>query len=80
VDKEFLNQELKVKDSVEPDEIIWENIVFSDKENAGRRSTLYCSGFLFVILSAILFIYINDSYRTNMVLNPPLLCPEYELS
>jgi hypothetical protein len=37
VEKEFLNQELTVLDSAEPDEMIWENIVFSDADNRGRK-------------------------------------------
>jgi hypothetical protein len=49
-----------VKDSVEPDEVIWENITYSDKENAGRKRTLYCSAFFFILLSAVLFVFINN--------------------
>jgi uncharacterized protein YqhQ len=79
VEKEFENHELEVSNSVEPDEIIWDNIVFSYSENSGRRFLSRFVSLIFVIISVILFVYINDMYRYNRIMNPPLLCPNREI-
>ena len=51
--KMFLGQEIEVTQSIEPDEILWENLSFAKGSTENRKIIMYFVGLGVILLSTI---------------------------
>lgn len=74
--KEFLRQELTVEESIEPDEIIWENLSFTAGTTGGRKLIMNGMSIATLIFSSMIAIAMEGQKEYINAKFPPLDCPD----
>lgn len=74
--KEFLKQELTVEESIEPDEIIWENLSFTAGTTGGRKLIMNGMSVATLLFSALIAIAMEGQKEYIATKFPPLDCPD----
>ena len=75
-----MNRELNVVPTLEPDEIIWENLAFSGDEQRARQIVIKIISVVFLVMTTILTIYIGGLNKWIGIVIPVAVCPQYEFS
>lgn len=75
-EKEFLKQEMDVKEAIEPDEILWESLKQVDAKGGGKTVLIYLVAFFFIISSSTIQIVLEGLRYDVNYKDAPILCPD----
>ena len=75
--KLFCNREIDVKPALEPDEIIWENLVFTGDDQKFRSIITTLISCFFLIFTTVFTIYIGTLQQFIETKIPEVNCPVY---
>ena len=71
-----MNRELNVVQTLEPDEIIWENLAFSGDEQKARIIVIRIVSIIFLIMTTVLTIYLSGVKKWIGIVIPVAVCPQ----
>lgn len=78
--REFQFNEIDVKQSVEPDEILWENMSFTKKDTSVRQNVIHVIAICVSILSAAVVLLLDFARQKALKENPKIDCPSEEFT
>jgi hypothetical protein len=77
VDNSLFGRQILVKPIVEPDEIIWQNLAFTVKEQKVRATITQIISFFCIITNALFTIYLKGfQISLDRYIPDPLGCPD----